>query len=63
MNRILLSIALLLSATSASASIALFADGRTMKIETYAVEERSGRVWLMPPVSDTYSRSADRRAL
>ena len=32
-------------------------------IATYAVEERNGRVWLMPPVSDTYSRSADRRAL
>jgi nitrite reductase/ring-hydroxylating ferredoxin subunit/uncharacterized membrane protein len=32
-------------------------------IATYAVEERNGRVWLMPPVSETYSRSAVRRAL
>ena len=39
MKKVLLSITLLLSATSASASIALFADGRSMKIETYAVEE------------------------
>jgi soluble lytic murein transglycosylase-like protein len=41
MKKSLLTIALLLSATSASASIALFADGRTMKIETYAVEEET----------------------
>ncbi len=39
MKKVLLATALLLSATSASASIALFADGRTMKIETYTVEE------------------------
>ena len=38
MKKVLLATALLLSATTASASIALFADGRTMKIETYAVE-------------------------
>jgi len=31
-------LAVLLSAHAASASIALFADGRNMKIETYAVE-------------------------
>lgn len=39
MKRILASIAILLSASTASASIALFADGRNMKIEAYAVEE------------------------
>ncbi|HEY0160558.1 MAG TPA: lytic transglycosylase domain-containing protein [Thermoanaerobaculia bacterium] len=39
MKLALLTIAVLLSAGSASASIALFADGRTMKIETYAVEQ------------------------
>ncbi len=39
MKKVLVMIALLLSATSASASIALFADGRTMKIETYAVDQ------------------------
>jgi hypothetical protein len=39
MKRILASFAMLLSASTASASIALFADGRNMKIEAYAVEE------------------------
>jgi hypothetical protein len=36
--RTALTLAALLLATSASASIALFSDGRNMKIETYAVE-------------------------
>lgn len=39
MSRILLALALLSAANAASASIAVFADGRNMKIETYAVEE------------------------
>jgi hypothetical protein len=39
MKRILVSFAMLLSASTASASIALFADGRNMKIEAYVVEE------------------------
>jgi membrane-bound lytic murein transglycosylase B len=39
MKRILASAALLLFASTASASIALFADGRNMKIEAYAVED------------------------
>jgi soluble lytic murein transglycosylase-like protein len=39
MKHTLLTIAVLLSASTASASIALFVDGRTMKIETYAVDQ------------------------
>ncbi|HYO78111.1 MAG TPA: lytic transglycosylase domain-containing protein [Thermoanaerobaculia bacterium] len=41
MKRILLTIAVLFSAQAASASIALFVDGRTMKIETFQVEEET----------------------
>jgi hypothetical protein len=37
-KRTVATLAILLSAHAASASIALFADGRNMKIETYAVE-------------------------
>jgi hypothetical protein len=37
MNRVLLLLATLLSASAASASIALFTDGRNMKIEAYEV--------------------------
>jgi hypothetical protein len=39
MKRFLFLLAVLLSAHAASASIALFADGRNMKIETFAVDE------------------------
>jgi hypothetical protein len=39
MKRILAMAVLVLSANAASASIALFTDGRNMKIENYAVEE------------------------
>ncbi|HKR63850.1 MAG TPA: lytic transglycosylase domain-containing protein [Thermoanaerobaculia bacterium] len=39
MKPILLALATALLATSASASIALFSDGRNMKIEAYAVQE------------------------
>ena len=38
MKSVLIILAVLLSAPAASASIALFTDGRNMKIETYAVE-------------------------
>lgn len=38
MKRILLTAAMLLSASAASASIAVFTDGRNMKIEAYMVE-------------------------
>ncbi|HYH07329.1 MAG TPA: lytic transglycosylase domain-containing protein [Thermoanaerobaculia bacterium] len=41
MKRLLATAALVLAANSASASIALFADGRNMKIETFAVEEET----------------------
>jgi hypothetical protein len=41
MKRTLLMLAVLLSANAASASIALFSDGRTMKIESYKVEEET----------------------
>src|SRR5690349_9086079 len=39
MRTLILSLATLLLASSASASIALFSDGRNMKIEAYQVEE------------------------
>ena len=39
MKRALVSAILLLTASAASASIAVFSDGRNMKIETYQVEE------------------------
>ena len=39
MKRLLLTLATLLTATAASASIAVFTDGRNMKIDAYAVEE------------------------
>jgi hypothetical protein len=39
MKTLVLTLATLLCASTASASIALFADGRNMKIEAYAVEE------------------------
>jgi hypothetical protein len=39
MKRVLLALAMLLSASAASASIAVFTDGRNMKIENYQVEE------------------------
>jgi Transglycosylase SLT domain len=39
MRRTFVVLAMLLSATAASASIAVFSDGRNMKIESYAVEE------------------------
>lgn len=39
MKRVLLATVLLFAATAASASIAVFSDGRNMKIEAYAVEE------------------------
>lgn len=38
MKPLLITIAVLLSATSSNAAIALFTDGRNMKIETYSVE-------------------------
>lgn len=41
MKRILLVAAMLLSASAASASIAVFDDGRTQKIASYAVEEET----------------------
>jgi membrane-bound lytic murein transglycosylase B len=41
MNRLLATAVLVLLAHSASASIALFTDGRNMKIETFAVEEET----------------------
>ena len=39
MKRALLALAICLAANAASASIAVFSDGRNMKIESYAVEE------------------------
>jgi len=39
MKRVLLALAICLAAHAASASIAVFSDGRNMKIESYAVEE------------------------
>jgi hypothetical protein len=39
MKRTLLALAICLAANAASASIAVFSDGRNMKIESYAVEE------------------------
>ena len=39
MKAALLALATLFAASTASASIALFSDGRNMKIETYQVEE------------------------
>lgn len=39
MKRIFLALAICLAAHAASASIAVFSDGRNMKIESYAVEE------------------------
>ena len=39
MRRVLLATALCLAANAASASIAVFADGRSLKIDAYAVEE------------------------
>ncbi len=41
MRTLILTLATLLLASSASASIALFSDGRNMKIEAYAVEEET----------------------
>jgi Soluble lytic murein transglycosylase and related regulatory proteins (some contain LysM/invasin domains) len=41
MRTLIASLATLLLASSASASIALFSDGRNMKIEAYAVEEET----------------------
>jgi hypothetical protein len=41
MKRSLITLAVLFCAHTASASIALFTDGRNMKIETYAVEEET----------------------
>lgn len=41
MRTLMLTLATLLLASSASASIALFSDGRNMKIEAYAVEEET----------------------
>ncbi|GAC1432140.1 MAG: hypothetical protein NVSMB68_04580 [Thermoanaerobaculia bacterium] len=55
MKNILLGVVLFAAAGSASASIAVFTDGRTMKIDTYKVEDgvvqmtlRSGGVMSMP---------------
>lgn len=39
MKRVFLALAICLAANAASASIAVFSDGRNMKIEAYAVEE------------------------
>jgi hypothetical protein len=47
MKRTLLMLATLLSANAASASIAIFDDGRTQKIETYAVEEETIHLTLL----------------
>jgi hypothetical protein len=41
MKRTLLALAICLAANAASASIAVFSDGRNMKIESYAVEEET----------------------
>jgi transglycosylase-like protein with SLT domain len=41
MKTVILALATCLAASSASASIALFSDGRNMKIEAYAVEEET----------------------
>jgi hypothetical protein len=41
MKRLLATAVLILSASTASASIALFSDGRNMKIETYSVEQET----------------------
>ncbi|MGH6691848.1 MAG: lytic transglycosylase domain-containing protein, partial [Gammaproteobacteria bacterium] len=45
-RRVLVAIALLLSAQAASASIALFTDGRNLKIATYRVDEDVTRLAL-----------------
>ena len=39
LNRLILATALILAANAASASIAIFSDGRNMKIDSYAVED------------------------
>jgi membrane-bound lytic murein transglycosylase B len=41
MKRLILALALLLAATTARASIAVFSDGRNMKIDAYAVDEET----------------------